>query len=314
MSATSTSGFLRPVLGWLDAMPHPPLACEIAPTHVGAIRSSQHASEALPPGVVTPSTVELNIADAGAVRERLQKVLSRIGTHSPDAALLVPDQVVRVFLLHFDSFPGDPDDAIPLLRWRLKKSVPFDVEDTVVSYLRQPSPPGVTEGVEMLAAVARRNVVRQYEEIAEACGLAPGVVLSSTLSAIAFLDGARATLLARMSGYTLTTVIVRGDSLCVYRCTEMPATAAALEPAALLDEVYPAVAFFQDTWRENIQLVRLSGFSERFDEFRRAVEAELGGSMAPLVSASALAGASASDSRAIIERQLDALAGWTLGD
>lgn len=311
MATSTTSSASLPLSGWLDAMPHPELACEIAPTHVGAMRGPQHAAEPLLPGVVNPSTVELNIADASAVRERLQKVLSRIGAHSEDAALLVPDQVVRVFLLHFDSFPRDAEEAVPLLRWRLKKSVPFDVEDTVVSYMRQPAPPSVTSGVEMLAAVARRNVIRQYEEIAEACGLRPGVVLSSTLAAISFLDGARATLLARMSGHTLTTVIVRGDALCVYRCTEMPAAADALEPQALMDEVFPAVAFYQDTWRENVQQARLSGFGGRFDEFRRAVEAELGGSVSPLVNAAAMP-SGAGDARAIAEKQLDALAGWGL--
>ena len=52
-------------------------------------------------------------------------------------ALLVPDAVIRVFVLHFDEFPRKAEEAIPMLRWRLKKSVPFEAEETLISYMRQ---------------------------------------------------------------------------------------------------------------------------------------------------------------------------------
>ena len=57
----------------------------------------------------------------------------------------------------------------------------------------------------------------------EAAELFPGVVLSSSLAAITLLDDHRPTLLARVSGTSLTTAIVREGVLCGYRCTELPA-------------------------------------------------------------------------------------------
>lgn len=308
---------VRPLVRWLDAMPHPALACEIAATHIaaGAGHGGQLTSsavETLPGGAVVPSPVELNIADAGAVRERLQRALSRIHVHTTDVALLVPDQVVRVFLLHFDTFPRGAAEAVPLLRWRLKKSVPFDVEDTVVSYRVQPGTAAAPAGVNILAAVARRRVLRQYEELLEAAGLAPGLVLSSTLATLPFLDDPRPILLARLSDSTLTTVIARGELLCVYRCTEMPSDATRLEPQSLLEEIYPAVAFYQDTWRENVAQVRLAGLGARADEFRRAIETELGLGVAPLAGGSGAGPRAASVGRELADRHLEALAGYML--
>lgn len=297
-------------------MPHPALACEIASTHVAVAHGSRtgaaldaHAVEPLPEGAVLTSPVELNILDPQAVGGALRTAFSRVHVGGAEVALLVPDPVVRVFLLHFETFPRRADEAVPLLRWRLKKSVPFDVEDTVVSYLQQPPRAG---GVDVLAAVGRQRILRQYEEQVEAAGFHAGVVLGSTLATLPLLDEGRTSLLARMTGTTLTTVIVRGHLLCVYRCTEMPAGAASLEAQALLDEVYPAVAYYQDTWREGIQQVRLAGFGQRFQEFRGPVEGELGCSVAPLAASSRLQTELTSQARAFVDQELEALVGWML--
>lgn len=278
---------------------------------MAAIRWPQHAVEPLPAGAVVPSPVEQNLADAQVVGAAVRRVLEKVHVRGQDVALLIPDQVVRVFLLHFETLPRRRDEAIPLLRWRLKKSVPFDVEDTVVSYLLQPGPPDHATGVEVLAAVARQRVVRQYEELVEAAGHRPGVVLSSTLATLSYFEDERPTLLARLTGRTLTTVIARGQSLCVYRCTEMPAAADNLEPQSLLDEVYPAVAYYQDTWRGNVETVCLAGFSDRFDDFRRAVESELGVSATRLTPSAALGEPLSGVARTTVDRYLDALVGWT---
>lgn len=295
---------------WFDAVPHPPVAVEISEAHVAAVRGPQHAVEPLAAGLVAPSPVELNLVDARTVSDAVRKVLDRIGGGGPDVALLVPDQVVRVFLLHFETLPRRAEEAVPLLRWRLKKSVPFDVEDTVVSYLVQPGPPGGPAGVDVLTAVARQGVVRQYEQVVETCGLKPGVVMSSTLATLSYFDDDQPTLLARMTGRTLTTVIVRGPSLCVYRCSEMPASAGDLAPQALLDELYPAVAYYQDTWKENVRSICLAGLAERFEDFRRVVEAELSVNVKRLTPSAVLGEPLSGVARATVDRHLDALVGW----
>ena len=329
-SRTDADGALSPldrVVRWLDHLPSPALACEIGPHGVAAARGAKHrvaleahAFEALPAGAVLPSPVEPNIISPDAVRQALQRVLTRVAGHDAGTVLVIPDQVVRVFLLPFDNFPHHAEEAIPLLRWRLKKSVPFDVDDTVVSYAVQDSAPKPTEsgaalaagGVQVLTAVARQRIVRQYEELLESVGRSAGVVLSSTLAALPLVDDTHPSLLARLCGRTLTTVIVRRGVLAVYRCTEMPAGADALAPQSLLDEIYPASAYYHDTWGEPVAQARLAGFGDRYEEFREAVERELSCKAAPLSASAVLEERPVGEARATIDRDFDALVGWML--
>ena len=300
---------------WLNAMPHPTLVIELAVSHVAAARwghargsLDSYAVEPVGEGAVFASPVEANIVKPETVRSALRRVLSRVPSRAQDVALLIPDPVVRVFILPFESFPRRADEALPLLRWRLKKSVPFDVDETVVSWMRQAGREG---NLEILTAVARSRIVREYEEIVESVGAKIGVVLSSTLSTLPLLEVRGATLLVRMCSRTLTTVIVQGENLCVYRSTEMPAEASLLDPQAMLDEIFPATAYYQDTWGGMIDRVRLSGFGMREEIFRRALTTELKVSVGSLSEAEDARQLEAG-AKDLLQHNLDALVGWNM--
>jgi type IV pilus assembly protein PilM len=310
-----TFGPVRRFEHWLTAVPHPPLVVEIGAAHVSAARWNLNrgsleafASESLPFGAVAPSPVDANISQPEEVRSALRRALDGASARGADLALLVPDAVVRVFILPFETLSRRADEALPLLRWRLKKSVPFDVEETVVSWMRQS---GRDAGLEVVAAVARQRIVREYEEIVAAQGIHPAFVLSSTLATLPLLEERGATLLVRLSSKTLTTVIVQGANLCVYRSTEMPGDTALLEPQAVLDEIFPAIAYYQDTWEGMIDRVRLSGLGAREELFRRALAEEL---KCPVASLGDSEGATtlASDAKGLIHKNLDGLVGWMM--
>src|SRR3989442_8355261 len=42
-----------------------------------------------------------------------------------------------LFVQHFEDFPRSAAEAVPMLRWKLKKSVPFEADETLISYMRQ---------------------------------------------------------------------------------------------------------------------------------------------------------------------------------
>ena len=268
---------MRRIVGWLDAMPHPPLAIEVAPDRVAAARWSRAGSldmfavESLPPGAIVPSAVEINLVNSAAVKAAVSKACHRLRSRDEDVALILPDPVIRVFVQHFEDFPRSAEEAIPMLRWKLKKSVPFEADETVISYMHQA--PRET-GVDVVTGLARLRIIREYESLAESAGLHPGVVLSSSLAAIAILDDEKPALLARVSGSSLTTAIVRTGVLCGYRCTELPAYGTDLTPQMLLEEIFPVAAYYQDTWQEAIQSVRLAGLGARLPEFVRPLEEE----------------------------------------
>jgi type IV pilus assembly protein PilM len=310
------SGFVRRMARWLDSIPHPLIACEIAADYVAAARWTRtgmgldgFAFEPLPPGAILPTPVEANLIDAAEVRAAVGRVFSRLRTKSEDVALLLPDSVIRVFVLHFDVFPRKAEEAIPILRWRLKKSVPFEAEETLISFMRQ-NPR--EDGVDIVTGLARLRIVREYESLVESVGMSPGVVMSSTLAVVPLLPDGRPALLARVAGATLTTAIVREGMLCGYRCITLPSDARHVTPQALLDEIYPLAAYYQDSWSEGIAQVRLAGLADRVDEFREPFERELKCPVRSLLAGAVDDGMIRSDDRPLADRGLDALLGWTL--
>ena len=309
------SELARKVARWLEAMPHPPLALEISQDRIAAARWTRagglddYAIEALPNGALMPSAVETNIVDSTAVRSAVAAVMSKLRAKDEDIALLVPDPVIRVFVQHFEQFPRSPQEAEPMLRWKLKKSVPFEADETVISYMRQAPR---EDGVDVVTALARLRIVREYEALVEGVGLYPGVVMSSSLAAVTLLDDRHPTLLARVSGLALTTAIVREGVLCGYRCTELPAQNVDLTPQMLLEEIFPVAAYYQDTWREGIQSVRVAGLGHRLPDFVGPLEDEFKCEVRSLLHSAVSEGRIPDDAQALADREADGLVGWML--
>ncbi len=302
---------------WLNAMPHPAVVLEIGPSRVAVARWAMVsgsldsvAVEALPVGALMPSPIDTNVTQPDALTSALRRALNQVPVRGAPLALLVPDPVVRVFILPFENLPRNAEEALPLLRWRLKKSVPFDVDETAVSWMRQRGRDG---SLEIVAAIAQRRILREYEEIVESAGAHAGVVLSSTLASLPLLEERGSTLLTRLCGKTLTAVIVRDDTLCVYRSTEMPADAGVLDPRAVLDEVFPAIAYYQDTWEDSIDHVYVGGFGAREGVFRDAFSAELRHNVESL-SESETTRRLGPATKDLLRHGLDGLVGWQLNE
>src|SRR5437764_14393219 len=83
----------RLIAQWLDAVPHPPVVCEITPEYVAAVRWTRSgtsvesvAVEPIPAGAITPTAVETNLLDPSAVRSAVSRVFSRLHTKGQAAA------------------------------------------------------------------------------------------------------------------------------------------------------------------------------------------------------------------------------------
>ena len=308
---------VRRLARWLDAPPRPPIACEISSGRIAGVRFTRGgavddlAIESLPPGAIVPAAVEVNLANAGAVKSALRNVLLRLRAQEQDVALLLPDPVIRVFIQRFEQFPRAAKDALPMLRWKLKKSIPFDADETQISFMRQPSAlePG---GVDVVTALARQRILREYEMLVEEFGAFPGVILSSSLAALSLLADQGPALLARISGTSLATAIVRDGVLCGYRCTELPEDAHVLRPETLIEEIFPVAAYYQDTWKETIQTLRISGLGGRLDSFAGPLQKEFGCPARSLLASALSAGLLGADAQALVDNDLDGLAGWKL--
>jgi len=310
----SETGLFRRLSRWLDAMPHPHVAIEFTPDRVAAARFKggsvdEFTVASLPPAALVPSAVEPNILNASALKTAMANIASRLRVRDQDVALILPDPVIRVFIQHFDEFPRSAQEAIPMLRWKLKKSIPFEADETVISYMRQPAR---AEGVDVVVALARLRIIKEYEALAEGASLFPGILLSSSLAALSLLEENKATLLARLSGVSLTTAIVRSGVLCGYRCTELPAHSGDITPKMLLDEIYPVAAYYQDTWGEGIASVRVAGLGLRLADFVPPLESEFHCSVSSLLHAAVSDGRIPHNARPLADREADGLVGWMM--
>lgn len=253
----------------------PPSAVELTPEGVLAAalpsggQSPVYAFVPLPGGALAPGIVEANIRVPDAVATALQTALDQVSPRSHSVTLIVPDVSVRVFVLDFDSLPAKPAEALPVLRFRLRKMVPFDVEHAGVSYqvLAQEK-----SGVKVLTSIIPGTILAEYESAVRAAGYEPGAVLPSSLAALAALDSVEPLLVANLSSQALTTSISSGQDLLLYRTIDLPA-----DPAARLAEVQRAVAvaaaFYEDKLTAPPRQLHYAGAVD-LREFTRALAGE----------------------------------------
>jgi type IV pilus assembly protein PilM len=267
----------------------PKLACEIAADRVLAGRFSEQgggleasAARELAPGSVVPDLVENNLRQRDAVQSGIEEALGGVAQRSKDVIAIVPDAAVRVMLVEFDTLPSDAEEALGVVKFRLKKSLPFDVDKAKVSYHAQK----LNNEVRVVAAVAMASVIDDYEAAFRAAGFNPGVVLPSTLAALGASDARKPTLVIKVDAHTTSIAILNQDQLQLFRTLEN-ARGVTITGEQLAEEVYPSVVFFQDTYHLNIERIYIAGLAESGGA-APALRAQTGAEVQELVSSAQL--------------------------
>ncbi|HEX3435132.1 MAG TPA: hypothetical protein VHT24_00075 [Pseudacidobacterium sp.] len=231
-----------------DTNRRPQLACELSPGGAVAARLTDAGQSvaafaplfegALVPGLKTP-----NIIDKAAVVAGLKRAIDAIESREKQLTMVVPDAAARVLMLDFDTLPAKHSEAIPVVRFRLRKLVPFEVDDAAISYQVMHQ---TAEEAQVLVTAMPRAVLAEYEEAVRLAGYEPGAVLPSTLASIAALKQQEPALVVNRNGNTVTTAITRGDVLLLHRSLDLPADEASCE-ADLRQAVSVSLAYFEDT-------------------------------------------------------------------
>jgi type IV pilus assembly protein PilM len=193
------------------------------------------------------------------------------------AALILPDYSARVSVLDFDSFPSDSAEQLSLVRFRIKKTVPFDVESAAIGFHPQTIANG-GKRVEVVAAVVALEVVARFEAPFRAAGFQPGMVTVSALSALALAPAGGLTVMARISGKTLTVCVLDRGHLKLLRCVELD-TANIEEVLGIL---YPTFAYIEDELKARPEKMLICGFGPMTPDLAAWAQSDFGLALTPL--------------------------------
>ena len=177
----------------------PQVAVEVRSGGIGVVRTRREgrlvvlaaaAAVELPPDVVRPSLTQPNVVDPERFRTALRSALERAGVlDGAPVALVLPDPVGRIALVPAEEVKsGRAAELEELLRFRLRKSLPFDVREARVAHVRarRPQDPLIT-------VAALGSVLDGYEDVCRSLGLEPGLVELSALALCRFAFAPEAT-------------------------------------------------------------------------------------------------------------------------
>lgn len=254
----------------------PPAAVELSPEGVlaaalpakrrGIASGPVYAFASLPEGALAPSVDAPNFHAPEAIASALRSALDQVAPRTHAVTLILPDPLVRVFVLDFDAFPSKPVEAVSVVRFRLRKMVPFEVEQAGVSYqvLSQ------TESeCKVLAAIVPGPILSEYEGAIRDAGYEPGAVLSSSLAALEAAGTMEGVLAANVSAGSITTSVTSGHNLLLYRTLDLPP-----EPwsraAEIERSIAVAAAYFEDKLGAPPQKLHYTGV-QSLEEFAESV-------------------------------------------
>ncbi len=125
----------------------------------------------LPPGTLQLSRRDPNVVDPRGFVARVKEAHLRLLTKERTVSLSLPDAAGRVVLLELEARFKNREEGLDIIRWKLKKSFPFDISTVHLDY--QLLAERENGAVWLLVSLIARPVVTQYEELLIEAGLEP---------------------------------------------------------------------------------------------------------------------------------------------
>jgi type IV pilus assembly protein PilM len=191
------------------------------------------------------------------------------------AALVIPDYAARMTILEFQEFPAGEEERSALLRFRLRKSVPFHVEEAKLAYSIQSQD---AKRVEVLVVAIALPILTEYESVLTDAGYRVGLVVPSTVAALPLFTGADdgLTLVAKTAGTTLSVLLVQAGRVRLARCLDLAAGEESAEypDDSVLGLIQQTVAFAEDQIGTKVARLLLCGFGVRTEHIGALASAE----------------------------------------
>jgi type IV pilus assembly protein PilM len=179
-------------------------------------------------GTLQASLRESNVKDTDAFVAGLKSACNQLLCTTTRVAVSLPDTACRIMLIDHEGRFKSHTEALDLIRWKLKKSIPFDNADTLIDYQQL----AIRENgdLALLVAMASRSVISQYEDLITQAGFSPARIDCNTLNICRLFDKRLSlhddVILISFYGSTLSIVAFAGGIPEFFRSKDLSGTAA----------------------------------------------------------------------------------------
>lgn len=246
----------------------PGVACEISNQFFALVQFASQRSRlvdkfavgSLPKGLVVPSLTKPCIESVQDLVEIIKATLAKAAVDANRISLAIPDACVRVTIHPFEALPSKEKEKIELLKWKLKKTVPYDIDDSYLHFVEQQTETGKYY---VITVNIHQDVLTQFEEVFELLGIHVGFITPTTFAAYELLarqyssDIQQSVLFMRVSTSNVSSLIIQQGAVVFYRhidldFKELPD--AEEKDSDLIwnqvsdpyDEIHPCLMYYQD--------------------------------------------------------------------
>ncbi len=238
--------------------PPPAYAFEVSGSGIAWSVLGQTGWEPVPDGALDVSPLHDNVRDASALAGTIRKVApapAKSRKRRP-CALILPDYCARLTVLDFDTLPAKVDEQASLIRFRIKRSLPFDIDSAALSFKVQNTAAGRQD---VLVAAVSLEILSRYEAPFRAAGLHPGIVTVSSLAMMDLVEPSeKTTLIVRLAAGVITLLVTSGGTMKLIRCLHLTDSSQEEIEAVIL----PTLAFIEDEFRQPVARVLHCGLDQ----------------------------------------------------
>lgn len=209
----------------------------------------------IPPDVVELTMLEPNIKEPDGLARYLIQLLDQAGVNRQRIALTLPDTLASVSVTELRETPRSRKETVELLRFHLRKSLPFEMEKARVAF----DPVG-GGSPSFLTGIMHEEVVSQYEALLGGLGFHVGSVEISSMSLLNLWHPIAAKELPSDADYFFlnieetyfTMILMRKGVPVLLRTLGRRSPVANGEPVSryqveeMLDEIVPTLIFYRE--------------------------------------------------------------------
>lgn len=251
----------------------------------------QGRQEILGERALAPSPSAPNLLKPHLFREALPRVSGTAAPKRTATALVIPDYSVRMAILDFEAFPAGEEERTALLRFRLRKSVPFHIDEAQLGYAVQLQEP---KRIEVLAIAIARPILDEYERIFTEAGYRVGLVTPSCMAMLRLCAAATTglTLLAKAAGSTFSVLLLEQGRVRLVRSLDLASgegEEAEREDRSIMALLQQTLAYAEDQIGEPVSRLLLCGFGSETESLGKLAQREFGIGYSPVRSRFGLA-------------------------